>query len=282
MVHIESPDLEIILKCTVYGGVANAVDIVWRGPAVHSQPAVVETNDGNYTSNVILTDVTMFFSGVYECTARYINTLCTSSISSDLRLDVVAPPLVVAQTQSPHIVNGGVNVGLQFQFLTHPPFTNVTCSSPNGEISFTRVNNEDAFQIALSITILHINHTQGGNYACTANNSAGAITATTLLIVRPDVVPQQILARNGDSVSLTCLVQSFPEPDFIWEKYVDSNSVPDQFSSSNESSKNAVTASYLTFESIQYGNAGVYHCVVTFNTTLKVSSNESILAGDLN
>ena len=288
MVHIESPNLEIILTCTVYGGVGNAVDIVWNGSAVDSQPPVVEINDGNYTSNLILTNVTMFFSGVYNCTARYSNNLCTSSISSDLRLDVIAPPTVISQTQSPLIVNSGVNIGLQFRLLAHPSFTNVTCSSPNGEISsgtpgisFTRVNNNDVFQIILSITIFTVAHAQGGNYSCTANNLAGAITATILLIVRPVVVPQQVLARNGENISLTCVVQSFPEPFFTWEKYIDSNndsdSIPDQFSSSIENE----TASSFVFEPIQYVNAGIYRCVVTFNASLQISSNGTLLAGML-
>ena len=290
MVHIESPDLEITLTCTVYGGVDNAVDITWSGPAVHSQPALLEINGGNFTSSLTLTNVTMFFSGVYECTARYINNLCTSSISSDLRLDVIAPPSIVYQTQSPYIVDSGINVDLGFRFLAHPSFTDVNCSSPNGEINmstpgirFTRVNNNDMFQILLSITVFHVVNTHGGNYSCTANNLAGAITGTILLIVRPVVVPQQVFARNGDNVSLTCVVQSFPEPFFIWEKYVDSNdsdSIEDEFSSSFESGENTITASSLTFDPIQYGNAGVYRCVVSFNATLEASSNGSLLAGD--
>lgn len=290
MVHIEAPDLELTLTCTVYGGPGNAVSIVWSGPAVQSQPAIVEINDGNFTSNLSLTNATMFFSGVYECTARYNNSLCTTSISSDLRLDIIAPPSIISQTQSPYVVNSGVNVGLDFQFLAHPSFTDVNCSGPNGEIkvnspgfSFNRANSDSNFQIILSTTVSNVNYIHGGNYLCTANNSAGTITATILLIVRPVVEPQQVLARNGDNVSLTCLVQSFPEPFYMWEKYVDSNdsdSLPDMFSSSFGNSENRETGPLLTFEPIQYGDAGLYRCVVTFNATLEVSSNGSLLAGN--
>jgi hypothetical protein len=292
MVHIESPELEIILTCTVYGGVDNAVDIVWSGPAVNSQPAIMDINDGNYTSNLILTNVTMFFSGVYECTARYVNSLCTTSISSDLRLDVIAPPSVIFQTASPHIVNSGINVNFQFRFLAHPSFTDVTCNSPTGDnitsstpgISFTRVNNNDAFEITLFITVFNVLHAHGGDYACIATNIAGSITAMTLLIVRPDVIPQQVLARNGDNVSLICSAQSLPEPSFTWKNVGnnDSDSIPDIFSSSIGSGENTTTNSSLIFEPIQYQNAGVYRCVVNFNAAaLEISSNGTLLAGDL-
>ena len=287
MVHIESPELEIVLTCTVYGGVGNAVDIVWSGPTVNSQPAIVEINDGNYTSNLILTNVTMFFSGVYECTARYVNSLCTTSISSDLRLDVIAPPSVIFVMQSPHIVSSGANVDFMFRFLAHPSFTNITCNSPTGNnitmstpgISFARVNNNDAFEITLSITVFRVVHAQGGDYSCTANNLAGSITATTLLIVRPEVVPQQVLARNGDNISLTCLTQSIPEPSFIWEN-IDRN---DGNSLSIGSGENTETDSSLTFEPIQYENAGIYRCVIFFMAaSLEISSNGILLAGDVN
>ena len=291
MVHIESPELEIVLICTAYGGVGNAVDIVWSGPAVTSQPATMELNDGNYTSNLTLTNVTMFFSGVYECTARYANILCTTSISSDLRLDVIAPPSVISVTQSPHIVNSGANVGFMFRFLAHPSFTSVTCNSPTGDnitmstpgiISFARVNNNDAFEITLFITVFHVVHADGGNYSCTANNLAGSITATTLLIVRPEVVPPQVLARNGANISLTCLTQSIPKPSFRWENIYrnDSNSIPDLSIGSGE---NTEIDSSLTFEPIQYEDAGVYRCVVLFiAASLEISSNGSLLAGDIN
>ena len=285
MVHIESPELEIVLTCTVYGGtgVGNAVDIVWSGPAVTSQPATMDLNDGNYTSNLTLTNVTMFFSGVYECTARYVNSLCTTSISSDLRLDVIAPPSVIFETQSPHIVSREANVRFMFRFLAHPSFTSVTCNSPTGEniTSFTRVNNNDAFEITLSITVSRVVHADGGNYSCTANNIAGSIIATTLLIVRPEVVPQQVLARNGDNISLNCSTQSIPEPSFRWENIYlnDSNSIPDLSIGSGE---NTETDSSLTFEPIQYENAGVYRCVVLFiAASLEISSNGVLLAGDI-
>ena len=287
MVHIESPELEIVLTCTVYGGVGNAVNIVWSGPAVTSQPATMELNDGNYTSNLTLTNVTMFFSGVYECTARYANSLCTTSISSDLRLDVIAPPSVIFMTQSPHIVNSGANVGFMFRFLAHPTFTSVTCNSPTGDnitmstpgISFTRVNNNGAFEITLSITVFRVVHAQGGVYSCTANNLAGSITATTLLIVRPEVVPQQVLARNGDNISLTCLTQSIPEPSIHW-KNINRN---DSNSLSIGSGENTEMGSSLIFEPIQYEDAGVYRCVVLFiAASLEILSNGILLAGDVN
>ena len=288
MVHVESPELAITYTCTINGSAGNAVDIEWSGPAVQTQPMVVEISDGIFTSNLTLTNVTMFFSGVYQCTARYSNILCTSDISSNTRLDVIAPPEILAQTQSPYIVDRGRFISLLFNFVAHPSFTDVQCSGPSGEeVIFFRIDNDAVFQIRIRIEISSVNFIHGGMYSCVANNIAGNISAMVLLIVRPIVEPQQVLALNGDNTTLMCLAQSIPEPLYIWEKFVDSNdsdSIPDEFTSAlSLSGENPIiTDTFLNFEPIRHGDEGVYRCVITIiDGTQEVSSQSDgiILTG---
>ena len=296
MVYFESPDLEVRFTCTVNGGAGSIVNIVWSGPAVETQPTVVETSNGIFTSNLILTDITMFYSGIYQCTARYSNNLCTGNISSNMRIDVIAPPSIVFQTQSPIIVDRGVNVSLIFQFLAHPSFTAIQCRGPNGNlkmntssITFGRVDNNATFQITMFITISLVNYTHGGMYSCVANNSAGDFEATILLIIRPVVEPEQVLTRKDDDVTLMCLAQSIPELLYTWEISLmtgdsGSGSFLDVFSTFEPGSgENLMTTQpFLDFKPVQYGDGGLYRCVISINGMWQVSSDEILFAGKQN
>ena len=291
VVLIETPDLQINFTCTVDGGSGNEVSIVWSGLGVGTQPILNETDSGIFTSDLILSNATMFFSGVYQCTSRYTNILCTTNISSSLRLDVIAPPSVVSQTQSPYIVNSGINAGLFFEFLTHPSFTNVSCIGPTSTINertpgitFSRLDDDLAFTIWLSITIFSIDFNFGGLYSCTANNSAGEIEATVLLIVRPVIQPQNVLPANGDNATLVCLVQSFPEPRYIWERSTengDSEMNRKEVTSVLENGTIRISDSLLDFAPVRYEDFGIYRCTVTFsNASLNASSDGILLTGN--
>lgn len=294
LVYNQSPNLVISLTCSVNGGTGNNImDIEWSGPAVEQQPATIQTDLGIFTSNLILTRATMFFSGVYQCTAGYDNSLCTANVSSNARLDVIARPSIVDQTQSPHIVDKGVNVSLLFDFSAHPSFTSTSCSGPDGDIkmntssiTLTRVDNHTTFQVILVINISIVNYAHGGIYTCVANNSAGDIRAMVLLIVRPIVEPELTLARMGDNITLMCLAQSFPEPSYLWEMISmtdsgGSGSVLDVSNAfeSGSSENQIVTQPTLEFNPIEYGDNGNYRCVITFNGVWQVSSNEALLSG---
>ena len=246
---------------------------MWSGPtpALGTQPDVNETMDGIFTSSLILSNPSMFFSGDYQCTARYINELCTTSISSSARLDVIAPPVVLDHTSSPLILNRASNTRLSVQFEAHPNFTDVHCNGPSGDINIntprttvSRIDDNSNFQILINIDIISIDFIHGGVYTCSANNSAGSIEASILLIVIPVVDPQQPLAKDGDNVTLTCLSQSSPEPSYLWEKRIDGGD-SDVFSSILNRSVEitVVTDQSLNFAPIEYEDEGTYRCVIT-------------------
>ena len=289
MVLIEYPNLVIILTCFAFGG-TGSVDIVWSGPAVHLQPRTYEAGNGIFNSDLTLTNANMFFSGDYQCTAGYDNSLCNANISSNITLDVIAQPSIVDQTQSPYIVDRGVNLSLLFVFSAHPSFTNVSCYGPNGDIEMntssihlTRNDNFTAFQIRVVIDMSSINHRDGGIYSCAATNMAGNVSRMVLLIVRPVVEPELALARNGDDVTFMCLAQSFPEPSYMWEmiSITDSSgsgSLLDVFGSGSDENQ-ITTQSILEFKPVEYEDNGNYHCLITINGAWQVSSNEVLLAG---
>lgn len=293
-VHVETPDLEVSFACTVNSGDGSEIDIAWSGPAALPEPTTVEIDNGIFRSNLTLTGVTTAFTGLYFCTARYNNSLCTGNISSNVSLVVLTmePPAIVGQTESPLKVVSGVSVNLYFEFSSPPSHTNVLCSGPDGAINMSasgvtlvRTNNDTVSQIRLDVNIASVHYTHGGQYSCTANNSAGNITSSTLLLVRPIVLPQEVLAKNGDNVTLMCLAQSFPEPSYLWEKLRNSGDngiIPDMFGYLTGSGENMmVTHPFLDFEPVHYEDAGVYRCVVNINGTWMASSDGVLVAGKL-
>ena len=285
--HSESPDLEISFICSINGSVNNSVEIVWSGPeqVALPEPTVTETSDGVFISNLTLTNVTSAFSGIYQCTGRYNNSLCNNAnASSNASLVVIGPPTIIDQTVSPSKVDSGETVIFYYEFDSLPSHTNVDCSGPDRVIfQETRMDNNTSQSIRIDINITSVNYTHGGEYSCTANNSAGDITATTLLLVRPVVEPQEVLAMNGDRVTLMCLAQSFPEPSYVWEMFRDGNdsdTFPDEFGFVSGSGENMLaTHPFLDFEPIQFGDEGVYRCMVNINGTWMISSDGVLVAG---
>ena len=295
MAYVETPDLEVSFTCTVRGGPSSGVVILWDGPAAGTlpDPTTVEIRDGVFMSNLTLTNVTTAFTGLYYCTAVYNNSLCNASVTSNASLIVTGltgEPAIINKTWSPINVSSGTNISLYFEFSAlRPSHTAVQCSGPDGAIEtnvgITLARTDIACQIRLDVSIVSVNYTRVGQYSCTANNSAGDITATILLLVRPVVEPREVLAKNGDNLNITlmCLAQSFPEPSYIWEKLRDSSdndTVPGVFGFVSGSGENRMaTHPFLDFKPVGYGDAGVYRCVVNISETWMVSSNQVLLAG---
>ena len=197
--YILSPSLRVTFTCTVDGGVNNhSVEILWSGPVDLPDAMVMEISSGVFTSSLTLTNVTTNFSGIYECTTRYNNSLCTTNSSSSANLALLGPPTLTHRTESPLRVNcGDNNATLNFEFSGLPSHNDVQykCIGPQGAnietdddftfgITLDRMDNETELQILrLNINIVYINHVRGGMYSCTASNSAGNTTATVLLQV---------------------------------------------------------------------------------------------------
>ena len=107
----------------------------------------------------------------------------------------------------------------------------------------------------VSFSLSSINSTQnGGRYSCVVINEAGVDANTSTLYVQPMITeqPKTVFAVANISVSLTCLADSYPHPQYNWQK-LNKN---DQF----EYVMNA-SESTLSFSSVNYEDYGVYRCV---------------------
>ena len=123
-----------------------------------------------------------------------------------------------------------------------------------------------------TLTLNNISAMNGGNYTCVVSNAAGNDSATAVLYVEPIIVtqPTDILTRNGTVESFTCAAESFPSPEYTWEKYNEETNSFDMVSS----------GSVLEFTPAVFGGEGSYHCVASLpGTSLNITSQSAILTG---
>ncbi len=86
--------------------------------------------------------------------------------------------------------------------------------------------------------------------------------------------PTDQIVQNGDEVTLTCEADSFPEPEYQWEKL---NIELAMFESILDETNNT-----LVFDTIEHTDIGSYRCVVT--TPIideQLTSNEAIVLSKL-
>ena len=123
-----------------------------------------------------------------------------------------------------------------------------------------------------SLTIDSVNSTlHGGSYTCLVINEAGVGREDTILYVRPviTVQPMDVNAENGSRVVLTCIANSFPEPEYQWERLNSSGHFEPIYQE---------TETTLVFDPVTFSDFGTYRCVVTTPIIdVTVISNQALL-----
>ena len=128
------------------------------------------------------------------------------------------------------------------------------------------------------LTLTNSDASSGGSYTCTVSNLAGNDSATTTLYVAPYFVthPKNVETSNSSEVNITCLAESFPEPEYKWMKDGDSDLV-------REGVVVADMPNNLRFRPVLFGDEGVYTCVAFITIDMVVhneSSDTAVLAGN--
>jgi len=123
-----------------------------------------------------------------------------------------------------------------------------------------------------TLNIDNIGAVNGGSYTCVVSNAAGSDSATSTLYVAPTIVtqPADILIRNGTVVNFTCEAESFPAPEYQWEKYDETMGTFVRVGSDP----------VLEFSPAVFGDEGRYRCVASLPGTNRTDTSiEVILAG---
>ena len=114
----------------------------------------------------------------------------------------------------------------------------------------------------------------GGSYECVVINEAGLGRNDTTLYVRPVITqqPMDVETEADDIVTLTCIADSFPAPEYQWEMM---NRITGQFEPIDEE-----TDTTLVFDYIDYEDYGTYRCEVTTPIINEViTSEEAVITG---
>ena len=150
-----------------------------------------------------------------------------------------------------------------------------TCSAQGGPDNTYQWQNdgEDLMdETDTTLIVSNITAMNGGSYTCVVSNAAGNGSATAVLYVEPIIVtqPTDILTRNGTVVNFTCAAESFPDPEYTWEKY---NEETDSFDTVSNSS-------VLEFTPAVFGDEGRYRCVASLpGTSRSNTSDQAVLTG---
>ena len=115
----------------------------------------------------------------------------------------------------------------------------------------------------------------GGEYECIVINDAGIGRATAILYVEPyfTLQPVDVFAKYGETVTFTCIAESYPNPSYQWQKLQGSMFI-DIF---NE------TDMTLAID-VDDDSDGVYRCVamsVIQGNTISITSSRATLHGEL-
>ena len=116
----------------------------------------------------------------------------------------------------------------------------------------------------------------GGYYTCIVVNEAGYDTDNVTLYVSPVITlnPMDQYAHPGDTVTISCMADSFPPPTYQWQVFnTSTNMYQDIYGE---------TMPNYTIEDIDHDQFGVYRCAVTIPTiNERIYSQPALITGEL-
>ncbi len=146
--------------------------------------------------------------------------------------------------------------------------------TPSFQSNIIDFDNLEVFSTEPELTLPLSTGTTGGYYSCVVFNDAGYDYDTVTLYVSPIILTQPTgqFVQNGDGVTLTCEADSFPEPEYQWEKM---NITLAMFESVLDKTSNT-----LVFDTIEHSDFGSYRCVVTTPIiNEEVTSFDAVITG---
>jgi hypothetical protein len=110
----------------------------------------------------------------------------------------------------------------------------------------------------------------GGLYTCEVSNLAGNHTASTFVYVNPYIVNEPVGSEFviGASAVLSFGVESFPNPEYLWQR---SDRQAIRFDISTNGSN-------FSIPSIEYGDEGEYYCIASVRG-VSVMSEIAVITG---
>ena len=174
----------------------------------------------------------------------------------------VSPRIVNVAADPPGVLGLGDNV----------TFICSAQGGPNNMFQWQKDGQDLLSESQPTLTLTNGNAMDGGLYTCVVTNAAGSDSSDITLNISPYFIVQQndILTNNGDSQTLTCGAEGFPDPVYQW------------FRNDNQmvrSNLTGVNSSMLSFNPVLFGDEGSYYCTATSNS-ISVNSTTATLTGE--
>ena len=170
---------------------------------------------------------------------------------------------------------GSIAVSPEMEIAVVRGTVTFTCSTQGGPDNTYQWQNDGQDlmnETDTTLTVSNITAMNGGRYTCVVSNAAGNDSATAVLYVEPIIVtqPTDILTRNGTVESFTCAAESFPAPEYTWQKYNEETNSFDMVSN----------GPVLEFTPAVFGAEGTYRCVASQpGTSRNATSLLAVLTG---
>ena len=173
---------------------------------------------------------------------------------------------------SPGIVNVAADPPDVLSFGDNVTFTCSALGGPDNMFQWQKDGQDPLSESQSTLTLTTISAMDGGLYTCVVTNAAGNDSSDITLNISLYFIvqPNDILTNNGDSQTLTCGAEGFPDPVYHW------------FRNDNEmvrSNLTAVNSSMLLFDPVLFGDEGDYYCSATSNG-ISVNSSIATLTGE--
>jgi hypothetical protein len=162
--------------------------------------------------------------------------------------------------------------GNETQFFNSGDDVTLNCTAqggPNNLFRWQKAGVDLEEENLPTLTISNITVFQAGIYTCTVNNTAGSDSASVTVNIRPQFtsVFEDFLQDNGDSVTLTCEAESFPDPMYTWRRVDGDGGILSNFSN-------------LSFDAVAFEDGGDYFCTVT-SAGIEIQSESVTLTSEL-
>uniref|UniRef100_A0A1X7T947 Ig-like domain-containing protein n=1 Tax=Amphimedon queenslandica TaxID=400682 RepID=A0A1X7T947_AMPQE len=230
---------------------------------------------------LMFSSVTTDIIGEYRCivTVDELDSSITSNVTavhvSPQNLVTVEPSMIISEPSSDVTFTCNTTAGPNSKFVWLYNATSVVCDDciETFEDFLSRVDNLTNMTlvgIGPVLTLRNIDSSVGGTYHCAVINGAGFDIETASLYITPTIVTHPMSVNTPTmipNIVLSCMANSFPDPEYRWEK-----------SSTNEGPYTEIAnseGSTYALGTVVHSTNGYYRCVAYTNVSNIINETAS-------